>query len=94
MHYMIAVLCHDIGYVKGVCKNDTKDMFATGVGDEMVYISPEGTDVALTPYHVNRSKLFVRERFGTDLLQGYDEIAGCGIDRFLYRNDPFPFSAG
>ncbi len=69
MHYMIAALCHDIGYVKGVCRRDTKDMFATGVGDELVYISPEGTDVALTPYHVNRSKLFVRERFGTSLLQ-------------------------
>ena len=68
MHYMIAVMCHDIGYVKGVCRNDTKDMFATGVGDEMVYISPAGTDVALTPYHVNRSKLFVRERFGSSLL--------------------------
>jgi hypothetical protein len=68
MHYMIAVMCHDIGYVKGVCRNDTKDMFATGVGDEMVYISPAGTDVALTPYHVNRSKLFVRERFGPSLL--------------------------
>lgn len=68
MHYMIAVLCHDIGYVKGVCKQDTKDMFATGVGDEMVHVSLEGTDVALTPYHVNRGKLFVRERFGTGLL--------------------------
>ncbi|MCJ7435386.1 MAG: hypothetical protein MUO77_18045, partial [Anaerolineales bacterium] len=69
MHYMVAVLCHDIGYVKGVCRNDTKDRFATGVADEMVFISPEGTDVALTPYHVNRSKLFVKERFETGLLQ-------------------------
>jgi hypothetical protein len=69
MHYMIAVLCHDIGYVKGVCKNDTKEMFATGVGDELVHISPDGTDVSLTPYHVNRSKLFVRERFGAGLLK-------------------------
>ncbi|MBI5351875.1 MAG: metal-dependent phosphohydrolase [Chloroflexi bacterium] len=68
MHFMIAVLCHDIGYVKGICKNDTKDTFATGVGDGMVFISPEGTDVALTPYHVDRSKLFVRERFGNPLL--------------------------
>ncbi len=66
--FMIAALCHDIGYVKGVCKNDTKDMFATGIGDERVYISPEGTDVALTPYHVDRSKLFVKERFGSGLL--------------------------
>ena len=39
----------------------------------MVYISPEGTDVALTPYHVDRSKLFVTERFGSGLLAGYDE---------------------
>ena len=69
MHYMIAVLCHDIGYVKGVCKNDARDMFATGVGDELVSIAPGGTDVALTPYHVNRSKLFVQERFGSSLLQ-------------------------
>jgi hypothetical protein len=69
MHYMIAVLCHDIGYVKGVCRHDTKDHFATGIGDELVYISPAGTDVALTPYHVNRSKLFVKERFGSGLLQ-------------------------
>jgi len=69
MHFMIAVLCHDIGYVKGVCLRDTKDHFATGVRDGMVEISPEGTDVALTPYHVNRSKLFVKERFGSGLLQ-------------------------
>lgn len=70
MHYMIAVLCHDIGYVKGVCRHDTSDHFSTGVGDELVYISPSGTDVSLTPYHVNRSKLFVRERFGSGLLEG------------------------
>ena len=69
MHFMIAVLCHDIGYVKGVCRNDLNDTFATGVGNETVFISPEGTDVALTPYHVDRSKLFVRERFETGLLQ-------------------------
>src|SRR5690606_19790657 len=69
MHFMIAVLCHDIGYVKGVCKNDTDTLFCTGVGDERVEISPAGTDVALTPYHVNRSKMFVRERFGTYLLE-------------------------
>ena len=68
MHFMIAVLCHDIGYVKGVCRNDTGEMFATGLGDELINIPPDGTDVSLTPYHVDRSKLFVRERFGAGLL--------------------------
>jgi hypothetical protein len=70
MNYMIAVLCHDIGYVKGVCRNDTEEHFATGLGNELVHVSREGTDVSLTPYHVNRSKLFVRERFGSGLLEG------------------------
>jgi hypothetical protein len=73
MRYMIAVLCHDIGYVKGVCKNDSGNMFATGVGDELVEISPDGTDVALTPYHVNRSKMFVMERFGSGLLEDMEK---------------------
>jgi len=67
--FMIAVLCHDIGYVKGVCRHDAKDTFATGVSDTQVQISPAGTDIALAPYHVDRSKLFVRERFGGLLLQ-------------------------
>lgn len=70
VHFMIAVLCHDIGYAKGVCRNDSKDSFATGIGSEMVHIPPTGTDIALAPYHVDRSKLFVKERFGGALIQG------------------------
>ncbi len=68
MHFMIALMCHDIGYVRGICRNDTKGQFATGIGNELVAISPDGTDIALTPYHVDRSKLFVHERFGHGLL--------------------------
>ncbi len=54
LHFMIALLCHDIGYVKGVCKHDTDGVFATGIGNETVAVPPGGTDVALTPYHVDR----------------------------------------
>jgi len=68
MHFTIALLCHDIGYVKGICSNDKEGVFATGIGEETVRVPPGGTDVALTPYHVDRSKLFVRERFGSGLL--------------------------
>ncbi len=64
LHYMMALLCHDIGYVKGVCRADRGGVHATGVGDETVVLPPGGTDAALTPYHVSRSKLFIRERFG------------------------------
>src|SRR5512136_1958534 len=36
MHFMIALLCHDIGYVRGVCRDDRDGLVATGVGDEVV----------------------------------------------------------
>jgi len=73
LHFMMALLCHDIGYVKGVCKSDNHDTFATGDGDEVIKILPEGTDAALTRYHVSRSKLFINERFGNpDLLVDVD----------------------
>ena len=65
MHFTIALLCHDIGYVRGICRLDGGGRFATGIGDETVEISAGGTDAALAPYHVDRSKLFVQERFGS-----------------------------
>jgi hypothetical protein len=66
LHFTISLVCHDIGYVKGVCRHDVISLrrYATGQGDETVVL-PEGyTDASLTPYHVDRGKLFVEERFG------------------------------
>ena len=68
MHYMIALACHDIGYVKGICQNDQDNQFVTGVGDGLVELPADSTDASLAPYHVDRSKLFVRERFGRGTL--------------------------
>jgi len=66
LHFHIALLCHDIGYVKGVCRQDRTDLrlYATGVGDEKIKLPPGATDASLTPYHVDRGKLFIDERFG------------------------------
>jgi hypothetical protein len=72
MHFTIALLCHDIGYVRGVCRRDRPGEYATGVGDALIAIPPTGTDAALTPYHVDRSKQFVAERFGNVLISGVD----------------------
>ncbi len=94
MHYMIAVLCHDIGYVKGVCRKDSKDHIATGVGDDVVYISPEGTDVSLTPYHVDRSKLFVKERFGSGLLQDMTKFLDAELIASYIELTRFPSPDG
>ena len=90
MHFMLAVICHDIGYVKGACKNDSDEMFATGVNDEQVHIPPSGTDVALTPYHVNRSQLFVRERFGSGLLGDMTNYLDAGLVAKYIEMTRFP----
>lgn len=66
LHFIIALVCHDIGYVKGVCRDDQdrEGRYSTGKNGEMVSLPPGATDASLTPYHVDRGKLFVTERFG------------------------------
>jgi hypothetical protein len=64
LHFIISLVCHDIGYVKGVCRQDRGGKYSTGRGDEMVALPPGASDAGLTPYHVDRAKLFVEERFG------------------------------
>src|SRR5438067_7367808 len=64
--YIISLLSHDIGFVRGVCRADRRDLnqYATGRDAQMVSL-PEGcSDASLNPYHVDRGKLFIRERFG------------------------------
>jgi len=63
LHFTISLLCHDIGYVRGVCRATAMDNVCNEKGD-LAPISAGATDASLTPYHVTRSKLFVRERFG------------------------------
>jgi len=91
-HFIAALLCHDIGYVRGVvCKLDRPGNYATGIGDETVTLPPGSTDAALTPYHVDRSKQFVRERFGGKLLLDMDpEIIAAYIEmtRFPPPDEP------
>jgi hypothetical protein len=68
LHFIISLLCHDIGYVKGVCQKDKDGFYATGNGDELVPLPSGASDASLTPYHVDRGKLFVDERFGKNKL--------------------------
>lgn len=64
LHFIISLVCHDIGYVKGVCRDDTISEFATGLNGNRITLPDGATDAALTPYHVDRGKLFIEERFG------------------------------
>ena len=64
LHFIVSLLCHDIGYVRGICRGDSDGRYVTNLAGDMVSVPEGSTDAALTQYHVARSKLFVRERFG------------------------------
>jgi hypothetical protein len=70
LHCIISLLCHDIGYVKGVCQQDQpgKRDYATGLDGTKVLLPLGCTDASLTPYHVDRGKLFINERFANHRL--------------------------
>lgn len=70
VHFIMALLCHDIGYVKGICNADHDNIIAT-VDNETIEISPNLSDAALQPYHVDRGKLFIKERFGAKCSCGW-----------------------
>jgi hypothetical protein len=72
LHFTVSLLCHDIGYVRGVCRGDGKGAYVIDAEGKTVTLKPGATDASLTTYHVNRSKLFVRERFGRGTLVDID----------------------
>src|SRR5689334_9500671 len=76
LHGIISLLCHDIGYVKGVCRLDraAEGLYATGVDGAMIKLSPGSSDASLAAYHVDRGKLFIEERFGYHKLIDADQI--------------------
>lgn len=80
LHVTAALLCHDIGYVRGICRNDREREYVTVDGNRIEL--PQGaTDAALSPYHVDRSKQFVRERFGEQRLR--DDIDGDVVASYI-----------
>ena len=74
LHFIISLLCHDIGYVRGVCRGDGNGRYVCDAKGDVVTLPDGSTDASLTPYHVTRSKLFVRERFGKIALTHVDTM--------------------
>ena len=72
LHFIVSMLCHDIGYVRGICQGDSNGQYVANLAGDTVSVPEGATDAAMTPYHVARSKLFVRERFGKVALSHLD----------------------
>lgn len=63
LHTMLAALNHDIGYVRGICAGDTDKHFVIDAAGNTVTPPRGASDAFLMPYHVERGKIFMRERF-------------------------------
>jgi hypothetical protein len=88
-NFILACLSHDIGYVRGVVQGDEEEQYVADVTGRMVRLPRGSSDAALAPYHVDRSKLFVRER-----LDGVDEVDAERIVRAIeYTRFPYPSGA-
>lgn len=63
-HLIVACLLHDIGYVRGILAADTETEFVVDESGRTITLPRGASDASLTPYHVDRSKLFAFERLG------------------------------
>jgi hypothetical protein len=62
LHYTVALLCHDIGYLRGICHDDGQDVFVIDDRGGTVRAPRGASDAFLTPHHIERAKIFVRDR--------------------------------
>ena len=84
LHFTVSLLCHDIGYVRGICRGDTDSEFVINEKGDLIAPPPGASDAFLTPYHVERGKIFVRQRFGdsSSVLDADKIIANMELTRF------------
>ena len=62
-HLIFACLFHDIGYVRGILKGDSADGYIVDAKGNKAELPRGSSDAALLPYHIDRSKLYVMDRF-------------------------------
>jgi hypothetical protein len=88
LHFMLALLAHDIGYVRGVCDGDDGDRFVVDDSGATVALPRGASDAALAPYHVDRSKIAVRARFKASPIVDAERIArAIEMTRFPIPDD-------
>src|SRR3974377_87594 len=76
-HLIFACLFHDIGYVRGILKGDSADGYVIDSKGGKTALARGSSDAALMPYHVDRSKLFVKERIAQSELLDADRISSA-----------------
>jgi hypothetical protein len=48
LHFIISLLCHDIGYVRGICTGDGNGSYVINLAGEKTSLPKGATDAAMT----------------------------------------------
>lgn len=67
LNVIVALVCHDIGYVRGICAADEGDNLVADMAGARATVTAGSSDAALMPLHVDRGKLFVAESVVADI---------------------------
>ncbi|NNE22164.1 MAG: metal-dependent phosphohydrolase [Rhizobiales bacterium] len=89
LHYTCALLVHDIGFVRGVCEGDGNGGVVINDAGE-TFTPPRGaSDACLAPFHIDRGKMYARERFGSSQMIDEERIVrSIEMTRFPVPDGP------
>jgi hypothetical protein len=88
-HVIVACLLHDIGYVRGVLMGDSENSYVIDAKGSKAKLPRGSSDAALTPHHVDRSKLFALDRLShMDYIDAPRVARAIEFTRFPSAIDP------
>ena len=89
LHYTLALLVHDIGYCRGVCRGDQNGEIVVNNKGDTIVPARGASDAVLAPYHIDRTVIYVRERFAaTELVDEERIVQAIEFTRFPVPQDP------
>ncbi len=77
IHAVVAMLFHDIGYLRTLLSGDTALEAVVSPSGQKVTLPLGATDAFMTPHHVQRGEMYVHERFKHDPVIDADVVAHC-----------------
>lgn len=89
VHFIIALLVHDIGYARGICKGDSPDVAVINADGDTITPPRGASDAYLSPYHIDRGMIYARQRFSESQLIDEERICrAIDFTRFPVPDDP------
>ena len=87
---VVALLFHDLGYLRGLLKDDEDGAYLADESGRRVTPPPGATDAFMMPYHVARGRMFVIERFAGDpVIDGAAVASYIEMTRFPVPEESF-----